>query len=89
MINDEGAHDPRGNQGTLGRFTFAPPAAPGGRWEVRKAEFIPQWFDTGTGRVTNLNAALDRGADVSAVRDRIRRIVLGRGAAKDGLVMGQ
>lgn len=89
MINDEGAHDPRGNQGTLGRFTFAPPAAPGGRWEVKKAEFIPQWFDTGTGRVTNLNAALDRGADVSAVRDRIRRIVLGRGADKDGLVMGQ
>ncbi|MGW5739153.1 MULTISPECIES: CapA family protein [Streptomyces] len=89
MINHEGANDPRGNQGTLGRFTFAPPAAPGGRWEVKKAEFIPQWFDTSTGRVTNLNAALARGADVSAVRDRIRRVVLSRGAAKDGLVMGQ
>lgn len=89
MINDEGANDPRGNQGTLGRFTFAPPAAPGGRWEVKKAEFIPQWFNTATGRVTNLNEALDRGADVTAVRDRIRRIALSRGAAKDGLVMGK
>lgn len=89
MINDEGANDPRGNQGTLGRFTFAPPAAAGGRWEVKKAEFIPQWFNTATGRVTNLNAALDDGADVSAVRDRIRRVVLSRGAGEDGLVMGK
>ncbi|MFG2502771.1 CapA family protein [Streptomyces sp. NPDC048441] len=89
MINDEGANDPRGNQGTIGRFTFAPPARPGARWEVKKAEFIPHWFDTSTGRVTNLNAALDRGADVRDVRDRIRRIVLSRGAGKSGLVMGR
>jgi poly-gamma-glutamate synthesis protein (capsule biosynthesis protein) len=26
MFNNEGAQDPRGNQSTLGRFTFAPPA---------------------------------------------------------------
>lgn len=89
MINHEGENDPRGNQGTLGRFTFAPPVRPGARWEVKKAEFIPQWFNTGTGRVTNLNAALARGADVRTVRDRIRRIVLSRGAGKDGLVMGR
>ncbi|MGW6059559.1 CapA family protein [Streptomyces sp. NPDC055189] len=89
MINDEDANDPRGNQGTMGRFTFDPPAASGGRWEVKKAEFIPTWFNTGTGRVTNLNAALDRGADVSGIRDRIRRIVLSRGAGKDGLKMGR
>ncbi|MEV0443266.1 CapA family protein [Streptomyces spectabilis] len=89
MINHAGAHDPRGNQGTVGRFTFAPPAAPGGRWEVTKAEFVPHWFDTGSGRVVNLNAALDRGADVRDVRDRIRRVVLSRGAAEDGLVMGK
>ncbi|MEU6003891.1 CapA family protein [Streptomyces sp. NPDC047197] len=89
MINHAGENDPRGNQGTLGRFTFAPPAAPGGRWEVKKAEFIPQWFNTRTGRVTNLNAALARGADVADIRDRIRRIVLSRGAGKTGLVMGQ
>lgn len=89
MINHDGENDPRGNQGTLGRFTFAPPKAPGGRWEVEKAEFIPQWFNTGTGRVTNLNAALARGEDVSDVRDRIRRVVLSRGAGKDGLVMGK
>lgn len=89
MINHDGENDPRGNQGTLGRFTFAPPKASGGRWEVEKAEFIPQWFNTGTGRVTNLNAALARGEDVSDVRDRIRRVVLSRGAGKDGLVMGK
>lgn len=89
MINHDGENDPRGNQGTLGRFTFGPPAAPGGRWEVKKAEFIPQWFNTGTGRVTNLNAALARGEDVADVRDRIRRVVLSRGAGKDGLVMGR
>jgi poly-gamma-glutamate synthesis protein (capsule biosynthesis protein) len=89
MINHEDENDPRGNQGTLGRFTFTPPASPGARWKVKKAEFIPQWFNTATGRVTNLNAALDRGADVSAVRDRIRQVVLGRGAEEDGLQMGQ
>ncbi|MGW7074937.1 CapA family protein [Streptomyces sp. NPDC054866] len=89
MVNHEGANDPRGNQGTLGRFTFAPPAAPGGRWKVKKAEYIPQWFDTDAGRVVNLNAALDRGADVADIRDRIRRVVLSRGAGKDGLVMGR
>ncbi|MFD9909485.1 CapA family protein [Streptomyces sp. NPDC059063] len=89
MINHSGAHDPRGNQGTVGRFTFTSPEKPGGRWEVTKAEFVPHWFDTDAGRVVNLNAALGRGADVRDVRDRIRRVVLSRGAAKDGLVMGE
>ncbi|MFP3986589.1 CapA family protein [Streptomyces sp. E11-3] len=89
MNNHSGAYDPRGNQGTIGRFTFTPPAKPGGRWEVTKAEFIPQWFDTNAGRVVNLNAAIDRGADHTALRDRIKRVVLSRDAAKAGLVMGK
>ncbi|MFI7321844.1 CapA family protein [Streptomyces venezuelae] len=89
MINHEGAHDPRGNQGTIARFTFAPPAEAGARWEVRKAEFLPMLFDTDSVRVVNLNTALDRGADVGDVRDRIRRVVLSRGAGKDGLVMAK
>ncbi|MFH8566315.1 CapA family protein [Streptomyces sp. NPDC017988] len=89
MTNHEGARDPRGNQNSIGRFTFARPAAPGGRWKVRKAEFIPMWFDPAAGRVVDLNAALGRGADVRGVRDRIRRVVLSRGAGKDGLVMGE
>lgn len=89
MINHAGANDPRGNQGTLGRFTFAPPATAGGRWQVTKAEFLPQWFNTDTGRVVNLNAALARGADVGDIRDRIRRVTLSRGAGKQGLVMGR
>ncbi|CAL9354148.1 hypothetical protein SUDANB145_00528 [Streptomyces sp. enrichment culture] len=89
MTNDAGAPDPRGNQSTIGRFTFAPPARPGARWEVTKAEFVPQLFDIDAGRVVNLNRALAQGAEVRAVRDRIRDVVLGRGAAKDGLVMGE
>ncbi|MFE5615588.1 CapA family protein [Streptomyces sp. NPDC056463] len=89
MVNHQGAFDPRGNQGTLARFTFTPPTATGARWEVAKAEFLPQWFDTGRGRVVNLNAAIRKGEPVTAVRDSIRDVVLGRGAAKDGLVMGE
>ncbi|MCT4353476.1 CapA family protein [Streptomyces sp. Je 1-79] len=89
MVNHEGAFDPRGNQGTLARFTFTPPAAAGARWDVAKAEFLPQWFDTGRGRVVDLNAAIRKGEPLTAVRDTIRDVVLGRGAAKDGLAMGE
>ncbi|MFF7170970.1 CapA family protein [Streptomyces pseudovenezuelae] len=89
MFNHDGAQDPRGNQSTLARFTFAPPARPGGRWRVAKAEFVPQMFDVDAGRVVNLNRAIAQGADVEGVRDRIREVVLSRGAAKDGLTMGQ
>ncbi|MGA6174433.1 CapA family protein [Streptomyces sp. NPDC012600] len=90
MINYQGVQDPRGNQGTLGRFTFAPPARQGERWTVAKAEFVPQWYDTGTGRAVNLNTAIKAGAGHHReVRDRIRDVTLGRGAEKDGLVMGE
>ncbi|MFB6700126.1 CapA family protein [Streptomyces rubiginosohelvolus] len=90
MINYEGAQDPRGNQSSMGRFTFVPPAKPGERWKVRKAEFVPQWYDTVTGRAVNLNASLDEGAEhLREVRDRIRTVVLGRGADEDGLLMGE
>jgi poly-gamma-glutamate synthesis protein (capsule biosynthesis protein) len=94
MVNYTGAHDPRGNQSTMARFTFAPPVRAGQRWRVVKAEFIPQWFDTATGRVTNLTAAPGHGqgsapAPLAPVRERIRGVVLSRGAALDGLVMGR
>ncbi|MFE7168776.1 CapA family protein [Streptomyces sp. NPDC057616] len=89
MTNNQGVKDPRGNESTLGRFTFGPPAKPGGRWEVAKAEFVPQLFDVDAGRVVNLNQALRQGADVKAARDAIRDVVLSRGAAKAGLVMGE
>ncbi|MEW2292816.1 CapA family protein [Streptomyces sp. NPDC006743] len=81
--------DPRTGQSTLARFTFAPPARPGGRWEVTRAEFVPEWFDPDAGRVVDVADAIDRGAGLQAVRDRIRDAVLARGAAKDGLVMGR
>ncbi|MDX2294263.1 MULTISPECIES: CapA family protein [Streptomyces] len=88
MINHEGVFDPRGNQGTLGRFTFAPPKRPGARWEVTKAEFVPQWFDTGRGRVVNLGAD-DSDPRHPGIRETIRQVVLGRGADKDGLTLGK
>lgn len=92
MVNYSGAFDPRGNQGSIGRFTFAPPARPGGRWVVKKAEFIPQWMNTGTGRVVNLPDALRSGGerfDYLRAQSEIRTAVLSRGAAKDGLTMGR
>ncbi|WP_432136742.1 MULTISPECIES: CapA family protein [unclassified Streptomyces] len=89
MFNHQGVRDPRGNQSTLARFSFAPPERPGGRWKVTRAEFVPQLFDVDAGRVLNLNRALARGADVRGVRDRIRDMALSRGAAQDGLTMGE
>ncbi|GHE06423.1 lipoprotein [Streptomyces alanosinicus] len=89
MYNAQGVRDPRGNESTIGRFTFAPPVRPGDRWEVRKAEFIPQLYDLDAGRVVDVNRAIADGAGLEGVRDRIRDVVLSRGAAKDGLVMGE
>ncbi|MEU6008900.1 CapA family protein [Streptomyces sp. NPDC047453] len=87
--DDSGARNPRANQSTLARFTFSPPARPGGRWEVARAEFVPEVFDLDAGRVLNLSRVIAQGADLRGVRDRIRTAVLSRGAAKDGLVMGE
>ncbi|NML50779.1 CapA family protein [Streptomyces sp. R302] len=89
MINHQGAFDPRGNQSSVGRFTFAPPKRPGARWEVTKAEFVPQWFDTGRGRVVNLGAADGSDPRHPGIRETIRQVVLGRGADKDGLTLGK
>ncbi|MEU6592362.1 CapA family protein [Streptomyces sp. NPDC046881] len=89
MYNGDGAQDPRGNESTLGRFTFAPPARPGEPWRVAKAEFVPQLYDLDAGRVLDLNHAIAQGAELEAVRDRIRNVVLSRGAAQDGLVMAE
>ncbi|MEU1404920.1 CapA family protein [Streptomyces sp. NPDC005728] len=85
--NDRGVQDSRGNESTIGRFTFAPPARPGDRWRVTKAEYIPQMYDIDAGRVLDLNRAIADGAELEGVRDRIRDVVLSRGAAADGLVM--
>ncbi|WP_327256369.1 CapA family protein [Streptomyces sp. NBC_01244] len=88
MFNYSGARDMRGNYGSIGRFTFAPPAAPGQRWQVTKAEFVPQMMDLGAGRVIDLPAALAQNPgreDYEEARDEITEAVLGRGAAKDGL----
>ncbi|MET9324687.1 CapA family protein [Streptomyces sp. NPDC003038] len=92
MFNHSGAEDARGGYGSIGRFTFAPPAAEGRRWQVTKAEFIPQWMDRDAGRVVNLSQGLaqhpDRD-DYRTARDAVSEAVLSRAAAKDGLTMGK
>ncbi|UQX04071.1 CapA family protein [Streptomyces sp. RerS4] len=92
MFNHSGARDMRGNYGSLARFTFAPPAAAGQRWQVTKAEFIPQMMDLDVGRVINLPAALATDPDNAAyerAQDAVSEAVLSRGAAKDGLTMAR
>ncbi|MFG2985797.1 CapA family protein [Streptomyces sp. NPDC048258] len=92
MFNYSGARDMRGNYGSIGRFTFAPPAAAGQRWQVTKAEFVPQMMDLSIGRVVNLPATLAKDADRSdyeTAQDAISEAVLSRGAAKDGLTMAK
>ncbi|WP_405451679.1 CapA family protein [Streptomyces erythrochromogenes] len=92
MFNHTGARDLRGNYGSIGRFTFAPPAAAGQRWQVTGAEFVPQMMDLSAGRVVHLPDALakDPGReDYEAARDEITEAVLSRGAAKDGLKPAQ
>ena len=91
MINNAGARDPRGNQGTIARFTFSPPAPDSARWRVTKAEYLPQLMDhdgAGPPRVVDLNAELAGGGAperYQRVRDRISGVVLSRGAEADGL----
>ncbi|MFJ9942147.1 CapA family protein [Streptomyces erythrochromogenes] len=92
MFNHTGARDLRGNYGSIGRFTFAPPGAAGQRWQVTGAEFVPQMMDLSAGRVVHLPDALakDPGReDYEAARDEITEAVLSRGAAKDGLKPAQ
>ncbi|MGW6538640.1 CapA family protein [Streptomyces sp. NPDC055051] len=89
MINHQGVSDPRGNQSSIGRFTFAPPKKAGARWEVTAAEFLPQWFDTGRGRIVDLTATDGTDPRHAEIRETIRQVVLGRGADKDGLKPGR
>ncbi|MFJ2824703.1 CapA family protein [Streptomyces toxytricini] len=92
MFNHSGDRDLRGNYGSLARFTFAPPAAAGGRWQVAKAEFVPQMMDLSAGKVVNLPAALAEDPDDAGyrrARDTVTEAVLGRGAAAQGLTMGR
>ncbi|MFE1411735.1 CapA family protein [Streptomyces sp. NPDC058746] len=88
MFNYSGARDMRGNYGSIGRFTFAPPAAAGQRWQVTKAEFVPQIMDLSTGRVVNL-ALHSEGEEYETAKEAVTEAVLGRGAAKDGLTMAK
>jgi poly-gamma-glutamate synthesis protein (capsule biosynthesis protein) len=46
-------------------------------------------YDVDAGRVVDVNRAIADGAELAGVRDRIRDVVLSRGAAGDGLVMAE
>ncbi|KQV11861.1 MULTISPECIES: CapA family protein [unclassified Kitasatospora] len=92
MYNRSGDLDPRGNQSSIARFTFAPPTGPKQPWTVSKAEFIPQLMDLSTpNRVLNLNEALGQNpgnADWAKALEHIRSTVLSRSGAAAGLTMG-
>ncbi|MER5641038.1 CapA family protein [Kitasatospora sp. NPDC002227] len=89
MFDYTGAEDPRGNWSSIARFTVSPPAGPGRRWAVTKAEFVPQLTDLGPPyRVIGLAEAVARHperADYARALAHIREIVLSRGAAAAGL----
>ncbi|MFE4874596.1 CapA family protein [Streptomyces sp. NPDC056682] len=92
MFNETDARDDRGNMSSIARFTFAPPVRPGARWEVTKAEFVPQWIDVDLGRVMSLPDALAKAPgrdEYTVAQEHIKEAVLSRGAAKDGLTMGR
>ncbi|MFG2717952.1 CapA family protein [Streptomyces sp. NPDC048416] len=90
MFNESGERDERGNMSSIARFTFAPPVRPGSRWEVSRAEFVPQWIDVERGRVMSLPDALAKSPGnetYTETQQQISEAVLSRGAAKDGLKM--
>ncbi|MCB5165472.1 CapA family protein [Streptomyces bambusae] len=92
MVNHDGDFDPRGNYGSLARFRFEPPGRVGERWRVTKAEFVPQWMDTGVGRLVHLPdglAAEPGRQDYRVALDAVSEAVLSRGAARAGLTLGR
>lgn len=59
---------------------------------MKKAEFVPQWMDVQKGRVVALPEALRRAPgrkDYQVAEKAVRRAVLSRGAAAQGLTMGE
>ncbi|MYT34257.1 MULTISPECIES: CapA family protein [unclassified Streptomyces] len=83
-------HDGNGRMSAAARFTFTPPTAPGGRWKITKAEFVPLWWDARAGRVLDVDKAIKAGRpDLKPIRRRIRQLVLSRHANKAGLTMGR
>lgn len=81
--------DPRGLTGSAARFRFAPPKqGDGGEWRVDRAEFIPFVMQTEPRySLIGPDTKRDRrpGADHERAHDAVRRAVLSRGAAQDGL----
>jgi poly-gamma-glutamate capsule biosynthesis protein CapA/YwtB (metallophosphatase superfamily) len=84
-------NDPRGSMGSAARFTFIPPRKADGRWQVKKAEFVPFLMDSEPRfRLVNLTTEESRNAGrprYTEARATIREAVLSRGAADAGLTM--
>ncbi|RSS51746.1 CapA family protein [Streptomyces sp. WAC07061] len=75
----------RGNMSSIPRFTFAPSAKSGGRWEVVKAEYLTQFSDMKTPfRVVCASCTPDR-ADYAKADKEVTAAVTSRGAAGQGL----
>ncbi|CAM5274903.1 lipoprotein [Streptomyces purpurascens] len=89
MTNHQGAKDPRGNQSTLGRFTLRPTRTAGRPLGCDEGRVRPATVRRRRRPGREPQPGDRQGADGQAVRDRIRDVVLGRGAAGDGLVMGE
>ncbi|MBA0051529.1 CapA family protein [Streptomyces sp. AJS327] len=89
-------NDPRGTMGSAARFTFAPPKGDGDEWRVTRAGYTPFLMETSPRhRLINLAATSagksgklgkQHGERAQAYR-AIRKAVLSRGAARDGLRM--
>ncbi|MEV7940456.1 hypothetical protein AB0O82_30545 [Kitasatospora sp. NPDC088264] len=91
MFTYDGAEDPRGNRSSLARFTVPPPAGPGLRRTVGRAEFVPQITDLGPPyRVLGLREAVRRDpgrADYARALEHIRSVVLSRDAGAAELAL--
>ncbi|GAA3382656.1 CapA family protein [Streptomyces racemochromogenes] len=75
----------RGNMSSIPRFTFAPSAKNGGRWEVVKAEYLTQFSDMKPPfRVVCASCTPDR-ADYAKADREVTAAVTSRGAAGQGL----
>jgi poly-gamma-glutamate synthesis protein (capsule biosynthesis protein) len=84
-------NDPRGQMGSAARFTFEPPAAEDAPWTVSKAEVVPHLVDNDPITLVNLPRALadqPERADYDAALTLIADAAFSRGAAEDGLALG-
>ncbi|MCB5910229.1 CapA family protein [Streptomyces pinistramenti] len=77
---------PQGDWGTIARFHFAPPEQDGERWQVTRAEYVPQLI---TREEPLRTVDLGRTSGHAKERKAITAAVLSRDAAAEGLKQGK